>query len=107
VRGADTQVAYRGLLYGQDGKGRTLPAAIEPQAYVAAIRNLGPGVTELGCHPGYAELLESDYRIEREIELRSLCDPRVRAAVTEGGVRLITWRDVKALSATDPAIHEP
>jgi len=95
VRGIDPRVVYRGL-YGQEREGRSLPEAIEPRAYVAAIDDLGPGVTELGCHPGYPEGLESDYRMERAIELRSLCDPLVRAAIEKGDVRLITWGQVPA-----------
>jgi predicted glycoside hydrolase/deacetylase ChbG (UPF0249 family) len=94
VRSRDP-VAYRGL-YGQDRDGRSLPGAIAPDAYVAAIHALEPGITELACHPGYAVGLESDYGMEREIELQSLCDPRVVAAIAERGVRLITWGDVGA-----------
>src|SRR5207249_7989634 len=37
------------------------------------------GVTELSCHPGYVEPgFRSSYLMERELELRTLCDPRVR-----------------------------
>src|SRR5207247_2621209 len=36
---------------------------------------LGPGVTELTCHAGYVdEGLPSSYTVEREAELRTLCD---------------------------------
>jgi predicted glycoside hydrolase/deacetylase ChbG (UPF0249 family) len=98
VRGMDHQVTYRGL-YGQDRTGRSLPEAIGPDAFATAIRGLGPGVTEFGCHPGYVEGLESDYCNERAVEVRSLCDESVRAAVDEAGVRLITWRDARAISS--------
>src|SRR5205807_2623170 len=48
---------------------------------------LGPGVTELTCHPGYVdEGLASSYTVEREAELRTLCDPRVRPALAERGI---------------------
>jgi predicted glycoside hydrolase/deacetylase ChbG (UPF0249 family) len=96
VRSRHPRVRYRGL-YGQDRNGRTLPDAIGPDSYVDAIRNLPPGATELGCHPGHPDGLESDYRDERAIELQTLCDPRVRAAVSEVGVHLITWGDLRAL----------
>jgi predicted glycoside hydrolase/deacetylase ChbG (UPF0249 family) len=86
-------VAYSGL-YGQDKHGLPTPDTIAPESYVAAIRGLGPGITEFGCHPGYPEGLDSDYQSERAIELQALCDARVRAAVDETGVRLITWADV-------------
>jgi len=59
---------------------------------------LGPGVTELTCHAGYVdEGLASSYTVEREAELRTLCDPRVRPALAERGIRLAGFRDLAAL----------
>ena len=61
---------------------------------------LGPGVTELTCHPGYVdEGLASSYTVEREAELRTLCDPRVRPALAERGIRLAGFRDLPTLVA--------
>jgi len=61
---------------------------------------LGPGVTELTCHPGYVdEGLASSYTVEREAELRTLCDPRVRPALEERGIRLAGFRDLPAAVA--------
>src|SRR3989442_1249299 len=61
---------------------------------------LGPGVTELTCHAGYVdEGLTSSYSVEREAELRTLCDPRVRPALVERGIRLVGFRDLPALVA--------
>jgi predicted glycoside hydrolase/deacetylase ChbG (UPF0249 family) len=57
------------------------------------------GVTELTCHPGYAEPgLGSSYAAEREVEVRTLCDPRVRQAIHEKGIRLIGFADLSALA---------
>jgi len=64
---------------------------------------LGPGVTELTCHAGYVdEGLVSSYRVEREAELRTLCDPRVRRALAQRGIRLMGFRDLPALMAAAP-----
>ena len=64
---------------------------------------LGPGVTELTCHPGYVdEGLASSYTLEREAEVRTLCDPRVRPALAERGIRLAGFRDLPALVAAPP-----
>jgi predicted glycoside hydrolase/deacetylase ChbG (UPF0249 family) len=53
-------------------------------------REVGEGVTELGCHPGYVDaILESTYAIERETELRTLCDARAREALDELGIVLV------------------
>ena len=55
------------------------------------------GVTELSCHPGYVEPgFRSSYLMERELELRTLCDPRVRHAIRDRGIQLIGFRDLTA-----------
>jgi len=50
-------------------------------------------VTELVCHPGECEELQSSYRIERVIELETLCDPRVRPAIEDEGIELCSFGD--------------
>ena len=61
---------------------------------------LGPGVTELTCHAGYVdEGLVSSYAREREAEVRTLCDPRVRAALAERGIHLAGFRDLAERAA--------
>src|SRR5437773_8538058 len=58
------------------------------------------GATELNCHPGYVEPgFPSSYAVEREEELRTLCDARVRQAILEKHIRLIGFRDLPALAA--------
>ena len=53
------------------------------------------GVTELACHPGYVEPgFPSSYAAEREVELRTLCDERVRQAILQRGIELIGFRDL-------------
>jgi len=55
------------------------------------------GVTELSCHPGCVEPdFRSSYLVERELELQTLCDPRVRQAIRDRGIRLIGFRDLSA-----------
>ena len=57
------------------------------------------GVTELCCHPGYVGPdLKSSYSSEREIELRTLCDPAVRQALAERGIELLGFRDLPSES---------
>ena len=51
--------------------------------------------TELGCHPGYvAPGFESEYLHEREEELRTLTDPRVREQVDALGIALRSFADL-------------
>jgi len=55
---------------------------------------LTPGITELGCHPGYAEDLDTMYAGERAQEVATLCDPRVREVLARLDIRLISFTDV-------------
>jgi chitin disaccharide deacetylase len=57
---------------------------------------IGEGITELVCHPGYdgADLVSS-YRAEREVELQTLCDARIRQALAERSIRLIGFHELE------------
>lgn len=58
------------------------------------------GITELSCHPGYMDAhRDSAYALERELELRTLCDPRVRAVVRGRGITLVSYHDLGRLAA--------
>ena len=63
------------------------------------LATLGPGTSELMCHPGYvdAELRAgSSYVEEREREIAVLTHPDARAAVRERGIRLADFAAVTA-----------
>lgn len=61
-------------------------------------RELDDEFTELGCHPGYADLsLASTYAVERETELGTLCDPRVRTIMGELGIELTSSAGAREL----------
>jgi predicted glycoside hydrolase/deacetylase ChbG (UPF0249 family) len=56
------------------------------------------GFTELSCHPGYVDPnFVSSYSREREVELRTICDPSIRRVLEEQGIRLINHRSVPSL----------
>ncbi len=62
------------------------------------------GVTELSCHPGYVDPdLRSSYGVEREAELRALCDPTVPAVLAAHDIQLVGFRDLAGLLASNPA----
>jgi predicted glycoside hydrolase/deacetylase ChbG (UPF0249 family) len=88
VRHYTPGLRYCGAFYGQKGGGAPLPAAIEVDALLALLTALPGGVTELGCHPGLDDDVDSMYRAERAVEVTTLCDPRVRAAIDAAGIRL-------------------
>ena len=68
--------------------------AIGVDRLLEILEALPEGDSELGCHPGYVNGLTARYAVEREQELRTLTDPRVRARVEELGIELIGWREL-------------
>lgn len=70
-----------------------------PERLLATVGALGEGVTELMCHPGYADgaLSISSYGAQREVELRALCDPRVKRALSAAGGRCIAYGELSAV----------
>jgi predicted glycoside hydrolase/deacetylase ChbG (UPF0249 family) len=53
--------------------------------------------TELGCHPGYvSEGFQSVYHAEREAELATLTDPRLRSLLAELEIELSSYADYAA-----------
>lgn len=103
VRGRSA-VARLGRFYGRWG-GRTHLEQVRVESLIDILcTGLPDGFTELICHPGYVdESLQSGYAREREVELATLCDPRVRAAVRAAGARLIGFRDLPGLDQAAPA----
>jgi predicted glycoside hydrolase/deacetylase ChbG (UPF0249 family) len=87
-------VAYCGDLYGHDAQGVPIPEAITPAALMEIIASLGPGVTELACHPGLGADTGTAYDIEREQEVEVLCDPRVAETLRGEGVALRSFADI-------------
>ena len=55
---------------------------------------LPPGVTELACHPGLDDELQSTYRSERADEIRVLCGPRVREAIVSEEISIRAFGDI-------------
>ena len=95
LRRLDRRVRFCGDFYGHDGRGHPEHEAISAHALIRLIENIEGGVTELCCHPGYADGLDDWYRVEREQEVRALCDPRVRRAVEREGLRLCSFAEVE------------
>jgi chitin disaccharide deacetylase len=89
---------YVGGFYGQDGTGAPYPEGITPERLIELIDALpDDSVSELSCHPGVVAaddpLGGTMYRTERNTEITTLCDARVRARVARGDVRLGTFAD--------------
>jgi chitin disaccharide deacetylase len=89
-------VRYCGEFYGQTNKGEPYPQGIGVEGLVRVLRRLPPGVTELGCHPGKDNDVDSTYGRERSEELTTLRDPRVHDAILEENIQLCSFRDIRA-----------
>src|SRR5215210_73460 len=64
---------------------------------LATLDQLPLGVTEIMMHPGYDDdvlATHDPYRVEREAELKALLDPAVKARLSKGDMRLVSFREV-------------
>jgi predicted glycoside hydrolase/deacetylase ChbG (UPF0249 family) len=99
VRGF-SDVAFVGRFYGQPEFGKTDMSRISVEALLALLRSLKPGVSEVSCHPGHLEARpDAVYNREREVELSTLTDERVKSAITDDELRLINYRDYARLKS--------
>lgn len=97
LRECDPRIRYCGDFYGQDDNGKSQPGLLTLANLRMILAGFSPGVTELGCHPGYGDGLSSPYRRERAEEVRILCQPETRAMVTELGLQLCHFGDLAKL----------
>jgi len=90
---------YFSKFYGQwDGESHFEQISVDNLSYMLAVE-VGDGITELSCHPGYMSPdFHSAYSVEREAELRTLCDHRIREKLNELCIQLIGFIDLKNLS---------
>lgn len=87
-------IRYCGAFYGQSSRGDSHEECIGVDALLRTLETMPAGITELGCHPAATADFQSTYREERLVELATLCDPRVRAAVVEHGLRLLAFHEI-------------
>jgi chitin disaccharide deacetylase len=103
LRSFAPQVQYCGDFYGQTGEGDPYPQGISLDGLLKTLSILPPGASELGCHPGEDEHLDSVYRLERKREVQVLCDPRVRATLNSVHIDLLSFADLPRLNPQAPA----
>ena len=93
-----SRVRYFSSFYGQwDGEIHPEQISVDNLLFMLE-QELGDEVLELSCHPAYVDAgFVSDYHAERDIERRTLSDPRVPAFLRERNIRLITFRELASL----------
>jgi predicted glycoside hydrolase/deacetylase ChbG (UPF0249 family) len=92
VRG-DGRVHFIGGFYAQWEWGVTELKHVSVEAFERIMREeVGEGWTEIACHPGYVTPDYTPiYRSEREVELRTLTDPRIPANMEQLGISLHSY----------------
>ena len=89
--------------YGQWG-GETHAEQISVAGLERVLADIEDLVTELTCHPGYPDAaLRTSYDAERELEVRTLCDPGAREVVARLGFRLTSFHELPGVAARSPA----
>ena len=91
-------VTYKGGFYGQWEYGVSDPEKVSFEALERILRHeIAGGLYEMCVHPGYVDpTFVSVYHADREQELATLTDPRVRTLLAEEGIHLIGYRDLAA-----------
>jgi predicted glycoside hydrolase/deacetylase ChbG (UPF0249 family) len=87
------QIHFIGGFYAQWEWGVTELEHVSVGALEAILRDeVGEGWTEVSCHPGYMTPgYRSMYSTEREAEIRTLTDPRIRGTVERLGISLQSY----------------
>jgi chitin disaccharide deacetylase len=98
LRECDPRIRYCGDFYGQGGDGEHLPGAISVANLKNILSSLPDGVTELGCHPGYGDDVNSPYRVERAEEVRVLCAPAVPQLLADLQIVLCSFESVAEMT---------
>lgn len=88
LRGRSDTIQHCGRFYGQSAEGDPYPDLISPRALTRLLKDLKPGTTELACHPAAEVDFDSTYGKERIIELQTLTEPGIRAAILGMGIHL-------------------
>jgi predicted glycoside hydrolase/deacetylase ChbG (UPF0249 family) len=91
-------VVFKGGFYGQWEYGKGERDKVDVAALSWMLRNEihHGGIYEVSCHPGYVDPGASYvYHAEREWELETLCDPRLREVLAEEKIEVLNYDQLK------------
>jgi predicted glycoside hydrolase/deacetylase ChbG (UPF0249 family) len=91
LRHFNRAIRYCGNFYGQTTEGAPLSNVLTVEGLMNILATLAPGLTELSCHPGQGDDLDTMYNSERREELKILCDPGVPTAILSMGIELCSF----------------
>ena len=95
LRSCNSEVGYVGEFYGQTAEGISLPEVISVDGLINILRELPEGISELGCHPGFADGLDTMYRSEREREIKVLCNAQLKETIAATGIELCSFANLQ------------
>lgn len=98
----DLPVVFKGGFYAQWEYGAGDPEKVSAAALGRMLRQEvhAGGIYEVSCHPGYFDPgVEYVYHREREWELETLCDPRIRELLAAEGIELTNYDGLGAALA--------
>ncbi len=93
-------VRYCGDFYGQNVDGSPYHEAISVEALKKIINTLPVGYTEMACHPGMDDEIQTMYKDERKLEVKSLCDKKITEFVEESNVELCSFENIPFFNAS-------
>jgi len=89
-------VTFKGGFYAQWQYGVSDPSKVSVATLARILRTeIVDGIFELAVHPGYSDPdVRYVYDRDRELELRTLCDPEIPKVIRDEGIRLINYHDL-------------
>ena len=96
LRSYSNRIHYCGKFYGKTAEGKPLPGALSLSSLITILQSLPSGFTELGCHPGEAKDVQTDYREERLQEMNILCHPNIRKTLQVLHIQLCSFHALHA-----------
>jgi hopanoid biosynthesis associated protein HpnK len=97
ARGAPERLRRAGLRSTDHFAGVADQSCLNSAALCRILPALRPGVTEIMCHPGYADEAAAEYSRtppRREAELAGLKDPAVRRCLEQQAIRPMHWGEL-------------
>jgi predicted glycoside hydrolase/deacetylase ChbG (UPF0249 family) len=107
LRGFSADVHYCGTFYGQSADGKTVPDALRAETLIRTMAALPAGITEIGCHPGYGDDLQSMYGVERAREVEVLLHPAMKVALQAGRLTLCSYHARPSIRASMARMAAP
>jgi chitin disaccharide deacetylase len=94
LRRCSDKVNYCGDFYGQLTDGSAFHQAISVSGLKGTLLKLPKGITELACHPGLNNDLQTMYTLEREIEVDTLCERSIREEINLLDIELCSFEGI-------------